>query len=81
MNTKRKANDDSEEMAKTKKPYQSEFVGNTEEINSILVNWNKFLEKKKKKKNFHPYSLKYHCVIGYGKTVSSRPSLNKELYD
>ncbi|EIE85100.1 hypothetical protein RO3G_09810 [Rhizopus delemar RA 99-880] len=30
MNTKRKTNDGSEEIAKTKKPYQSEFVGNTE---------------------------------------------------
>lgn len=53
MNTKRKTIDDSEEIAKTKKPYQFEFVGNTEEINSILGKWNKFLENKE---TFHPYS-------------------------
>ncbi|CEI98085.1 hypothetical protein RMCBS344292_12202 [Rhizopus microsporus] len=53
MNTKRKTIGDSEEIAKTKKPYQFEFVGNTEEINSILGKWNKFLENKE---TFHPYS-------------------------
>ncbi|KAI8091742.1 hypothetical protein BDF21DRAFT_449119 [Thamnidium elegans] len=78
MNTKRKANDDFEEIAITKKPYQPEFVENAEEINSILGKWNKFLENKE---NFHPYSPEYHRVIRCGKTVSSRPSLDKELYD
>ncbi|ORE04114.1 hypothetical protein BCV72DRAFT_313632 [Rhizopus microsporus var. microsporus] len=51
MNTKRKADDDSEAMPQKKKPYQSEFVGNTEEINSILKKKKKSLEKKKKKKS------------------------------
>lgn len=78
LNTKRKANNDFEEITKTKKPYQSEFEGNTEEINSILGKWNKFLENKE---NFHPFSPEYHHVIRCGKTVSYRPFLNKELYD
>ncbi|KAG2203446.1 hypothetical protein INT47_008173 [Mucor saturninus] len=60
MNTKRKANDDFEEITKTKKPCQFEFEGNTEEINSILGKWSKFLENKE---NFHPFSLEYHHVI------------------
>ncbi|CAO3607218.1 unnamed protein product [Mucor hiemalis] len=53
MNTKRKANDDFEVITKMKKPRQSEFEGNTEEINSILGKWNKFL---KNKENFQPFS-------------------------
>lgn len=53
IKTKRKANDDFEEITKTKKPCQSEYEGNTEEINSILGKWNKFLENKG---NFHPFS-------------------------
>lgn len=72
--TKRKSNDDSEEATNTKKPYEYEF----EETNSILEKWNKFLENKE---NFHPYSPDYHRVIRCGKTVSSRPSLSKELYN
>ncbi|KAI9477728.1 MAG: hypothetical protein EXX96DRAFT_650172 [Benjaminiella poitrasii] len=63
MDIKRKANDDFEETAVTKKSYQSGFVENTKEINSILGKWNKFLENKK---NFHLYSPEYHCVIRCG---------------
>ncbi|KAI9487279.1 MAG: hypothetical protein EXX96DRAFT_615069 [Benjaminiella poitrasii] len=41
------------------------------------LKWNKFL----KNQEFYPCSFEYNRVIRSEKTVSSRPSLNKELYD
>lgn len=74
MSVKRKFNGDLEEGNDNKKLNTFEV----EENNSILGKWNKFLENKE---NFHSYSPEYHRIIRSGKTVSSKPSLDKEFYD
>ncbi|KAI7906348.1 uncharacterized protein BX663DRAFT_189985 [Cokeromyces recurvatus] len=78
MGVKRKFNSDLEERNNNKKPNIFEVEEGIKENNSILEKWDKFLENKE---SFHLYSPEYHRIIRGEKIVSSKPFLDKDLYN